>query len=94
MRTVFEMSLIDGNIDDAVALIKDTYSEVRCGKRSIDECVIPSAVKSDANSPHLRGMRNAEALLGVQWRGYDKPRLLYCKHPVAELCLPSDYKNP
>lgn len=91
MSKVFHLLLIEDKPDDAIALIKDTYLEVYRGERTIAECAIPSAVKSDANSPHLRGMRAAEWLLGITWQGYEKPQLLYCRRPVPEICIPNGW---
>lgn len=93
MNAVFKLVLIENKQDDAISLIKDTYFEVWRGERSIYECAIPSAVKSDCESPHLRGKTAAECLLGVAWQGYEKPQLLYCKRPVPEVCIPNGWRG-
>lgn len=87
-----EKSLIDGNIDDAVAYVKKIYNDVKSGNVNIFNISLPKAirkVKYNTDNAWVRGMNRASADYNYLIQEGVKPRLIYLRN--GEICIDEDF---
>lgn len=90
MENFFKLVLIDGNVDEAVRIVSKAIKDVTTGDVNIHKIAIPKAIKSERESAWSKGRDNGEKYLGIRFQKSSKPKLLYCKTPVKEICIDDD----
>lgn len=88
LKNFLNKCLLEDNMEGAIRDIKDVIKQVRMGDVSVHDVSIPRGVNNAAlDNPWTRGMHNLHTLLGVHLSEGAKPRLIYLKGDVTELCI-------
>lgn len=90
MKNFLEELLLHDDVEAALAHVHEVANCVRRGEISVHAIAIPRGRRSTKDSPWKRGTENAEKVLGVRIPEGVKPRLLYTKRPVREICIYDD----
>ena len=91
MEEFFRLVLKEGDTNRAIRIVKDNMQKVKEGRVSVHDVAVPKGVhKTERQSPHVRGMKYGQELLGIKFREDKKPKLLYCTRPVDVVCIDDD----
>jgi len=94
MEKFFELVLKEGKVSEAVQVVKENMKKVQQGQVSVHDVAVPKGVhKTERQSPHVRGMKYGQDLLGIKFREDKKPKLLYCTRPVDVVCIDDDISD-
>ncbi len=91
-REVLEKFLVNvlvmDDIDAALSCVRDAHRDVKSGNISVYKCSIPRGMRSfTGNNPWARGVANTEMLFGIKFPEGVKPRLVYVKGDIKEICI-------
>jgi len=94
MEKFFTLVLKEGKTNEAVRVVRDNLRRVEKGEVSVHDVAVPKGVhKTERQSPHVRGMKYGQDLLGIKFREDKKPKLLYCTRPVDVVCIDDDISD-
>jgi DNA polymerase I len=83
--------LLKDNPQDAIQVIRDAIRRVKNGEVSIFDVSVPKGIKDlDSDNPWCRGVRNTERILGRPFPVGFKPRVVYTKGDIREVCIAED----
>jgi len=94
MTTFLDLLLLKDNEHQAVEEVRKVYEKAIHGELDPYDLSIPKGVKDlDGNNPWARGIKNTDDIFHVKVLTGQKPRLIYCKGTVTEICVTSDITN-
>lgn len=83
--------LIDDTPDEAIREIRQTIKRIRAGQVSIHDVSIPRGNSDpNADNPWAHGVKNLASLFSINIDEGAKPRLIYLKGDIEELCITND----
>jgi DNA polymerase, archaea type len=91
LTSFLKKCLIDDTPDEAIKEIRQTIKRIRAGQVSIHDVSIPRSNNDpSADNPWAHGVKNLESLFGINIDEGAKPRLIYLKGDIDELCITND----
>lgn len=95
MESFFRKVLIECDTEAAIDEIVNTKNELLKGRLPIHDIAIPKAIKANAaiKSAWAKGKENGEQYLNIRFEASKKPKLLYCKSPVREVCIDENIED-
>ncbi len=88
-----DLVLKQGRSTEAVQLVKRAMEDVYYGRVDPREVAVPRSVSKEEyknRNPWLEGRNWSREHLGIRFTPTTKPRLLYCRAPVREVCITED----
>jgi len=88
LHTFLDLVLMQSKVDEAIAYVRETYKKSLAGQIPYRDASIPKMIRSVGNkSPHKRGIENTKNILHYIIPDGVKPRLLYLKGDINEICI-------